>query len=183
MARPFAILCSTALLLIACGPPATPVTAKPTDPVALAAPAPAPAPAPAAMEPRDEPDGKPVSIRLTDGRRVTLAGFKVDTKRNLSSGQCGVRIDGQRIMTMGAGDTDAYTCGTLVAAGILPPDGRRQRIGLIYEVSSPNAGFRTAVVLRAAGSGWQVDRDQAGRFDDMPAGRTIPALRRALGSR
>lgn len=177
MTRPHSIVISAALVLIACGPPATSVAAKPTDSVVTAGTLPPPS-----MESRDEPDGKPVSIRMTDGRRITLVGFKVDTRRNLSSGQCGVRIDGQRIMTMGAGDTEVYTCGTLVAAGILPPSGRRQRIGLIYDVSSPNARFRTAVVLHATGSAWQIDRRYAGRFDDTPAGRTIPALRRALGS-
>ncbi len=176
MTRPHSIVISAALSLIACGPPATSVAAKPTDSVVTAGTLPPPS-----MESRDEPDGKPVSIRMTDGRRITLAGFKVDTRRSLSSGQCGVRIDGQRIMTMGTGDTEVYTCETLVAAGILPPSGRRQRIGLIYDVSSPNARFRTAVVLQATGSAWQVDPLYAGRFDDTPAGRGIPALRRALG--
>lgn len=166
------------LTLVACGLPARSVTAQPDDPGVVVS-----ALSPMSMVSRDKADGKPVSIRLTDGRRVTLAGFKVDTKHGLSAGQCGVTIDRWRIMTMGVDDTDAYTCGMLVAAGILPPGGREQRIGLIYDVSSPNAQFRTAVVLRGGGAGWRVDRAYAGRFDDTPAGRSIPALRRALRTR
>ena len=54
----------------------------------------------------------------------------------------------RRVMAIGVDDTDAYTGGTLAAAGALPADGRRRRIGLIYDVSSPNARFRTAAVLR-----------------------------------
>ena len=83
-------------------------------------------------------------------------------------------------MTLGVGDTDAYSCDALVAAGILSPDDQRQRIGLIYDVSSPNAHFRTAVVLREEGGRWAVDPTYSGKFDDTPAGRSIPALRRAL---
>ncbi len=42
MTRPYPIAAAAALLLIACGPPATSVTAQPTDPVAMAAPSLAP---------------------------------------------------------------------------------------------------------------------------------------------
>jgi len=129
---------------------------------------------------RDAPDGKPLTIKLTDGRSISLAGFKERDGQGFRFGRCGVTVGRQRIMTMGVGDTEAYTCGALVAAGIVPPSGRRQRIGLIYDVSSPNAQFRTAVVLHETASGWQVDASYAGKFDDAPPGRSIPALRRAL---
>ncbi len=169
-----------ALLLLACGSPARSVPAQPdngSDP-GVAVPV-APSPSPAASSP-GTPDGKPLTITLTDKRRVTLAGFRVVENHGLSAGQCGVTIDRQRLMTLGVDDTDAYSCDALVAAGILPPDGQRQRIGLIYDASSPNAHFRTAVVLREEGGRWQVDPGYAGKFDDTPAGRSIPALRRAL---
>lgn len=136
----------------------------------------------AATSPRDQPDGKAVTITLTDGRRITLAGFHQDVAENLSAGRCGVTINGQRVMTMGVGETEVYTCEGLLAAGVVPHDGRRQRIGLIYDVASPNVRFRTAVVLRDEGGRWRVDPAYAGRFDDSPAGRSIPALRRALRS-
>ena len=169
-----------ALLLLACGSPARSVPAQPdngADP-GVAVPV-APSPSPAATS-AGTPDGKPVAITLTDKRRVTLAGFRVVENHGLSTGQCGVTINRQRLMTLGVDDTDAYSCDALVAAGILPPDGQRQRIGLIYDTSSPNAHFRTAVVLREEGGLWRVDPRYAGKFDDTPAGRSIPALRRAL---
>lgn len=167
-----------ALLLLACGAPARSVPAQPDNEVDPGVAVPA-APSPAATSP-GTPDGRPVTITLTDKRRVTLAGFRVVENRGLSAGQCGVTIDRQRLMTLGVDDTDAYSCDALVAAGILPPDGQRQRIGLIYDASSPNAHFRTAVVLREEGGRWRVDSGYAGKFDDTPAGRSIPALRRAL---
>ena len=169
-----------ALLLLACGAPARSVPAKPDNGAAPGVSAPAvPSPSPATT-PSGTPDGKPVTITLTDKRRVTLSGFRTVENHGLSAGQCGVTIDRQRLMTLGVGDTDAYSCDALVAAGILSPDDQRQRIGLIYDVSSPNAHFRTAVVLREEGGRWAVDPTYSGKFDDTPAGRSIPALRRAL---
>jgi len=83
-------------------------------------------------------------------------------------------------MTLGEGKTEAYTCDDLVATGTVPPDGRVQRIGLIYDWSTRNAQARTAVILREGHGRWRVDTDAIGRFDGVPAGRSIPALRRAL---
>lgn len=169
-----------ALLLLACGAPARSVPAEPDNGVASGASVPAvPSPSPATTPP-GTPDGKPVTITLTDKRRVTLLGFRIIENHGLSAGQCGVTIDRQRLMTMGADDTEVYSCDALVAAGIVPPDDQRQRIGLIYDVSSPNAQFRTAVVLREESRRWAVDPTYSGKFDGTPAGRSIPALRRAL---
>ncbi len=128
----------------------------------------------------DAADGRRLTIRLTDGRQVGLRGFRIDRVDSFSAAACGVIIATQRLMTMGIDETEVYTCVELVAAGVLPPERRAQRIGLIYDVSSPNSAFRTAVVLREANGRWQVDPAYAGRFDDAPAGRSIPALRRAL---
>ena len=128
----------------------------------------------------DVPDGQPLSIRLPNSQAITLTGFKTNTKRGLSDAQCGVSVDGPRLMTMGEGDTDVYTCNALLAAGALPPAGKVQRIGLIYEVSSPTAVFRTAVILLQDGRRWAIDASKTGVFDDAPAGRSIPALRHAL---
>jgi hypothetical protein len=168
-----------ALLILACGAPARSIPAQPDNGADPGVPVRAASPSPTATPP-GTPDGKPVMIALTDKRRVTLGGFRVVENHGLSAGQCGVTIDRQQLMTMGVDETDAYSCDALVAAGILPPDGQRQRIGLIYDVSSPNAHFRTAVVLREEGGRWRVDPGYAGKFDDTLAGRSIPALRRAL---
>ncbi|WP_440978661.1 hypothetical protein ACQHGV_14020 [Sphingomonas pseudosanguinis] len=171
-----------ALLLLACGAPARSVPAEPDNGAAPGASVPAVPPPSPATAPPGTPDGKPVTITLTDKRRVTLSGFRIAENHGLSAGQCGVIIDRQRLMTMGVDDTEVYSCDALVAAGVIPPDGRQQRIGLIYDVSSPNAHFRTAVVLRQEGKGWAVDPTYSGKFDSIPAGRSIPALRRALRS-
>lgn len=126
----------------------------------------------------DRRDGQTLALKLADGRTVTLHAFQT-AGAGLAASRCGVVIEGRRMLTMGVGDTEVYTCDGLVAAGAVPAAGRVQRIGLIYEVSSSNASFRTAVVLREDG-GWHVDPTFAGKFDDTAAGRTIAALRRAL---
>lgn len=125
------------------------------------------------------PDGAMLTVRLTDGRQVKLRGFRQVGRSGLSQARCGVTITGRRVVTLGVGDTEVYSCDGLAAAGVVPPAGGVQRIGLIYDASSPNAEFRTAVVLREDG-GWHVDPAFAGRFDDTPASRSIGALRRAL---
>ena len=128
----------------------------------------------------DHLNGDALSIKLSNGRSVTLQGFKVDAKHGLSTAQCGVTIERQRVMSMGTGETDTYTCGKLIAAGPVPPLGAVERVGLIYQVSSPNAGFRTAAVLERIDGAWRIDPKSAGAFDDQPAGRSIAGLRRML---
>ena len=119
-------------------------------------------------------------IKLTDRRVIGLRGFKVLSKHGLSDAQCGVMIGGQRVMTLGEGETEAYTCDDLVAAGTVPSDRNVQRVGLIYNWSTRNAQARTAVVLREEHGRWRVDTETIGRFDGVPSSRSIPALRRAL---
>ncbi len=136
-----------------------------------------------ATKPQEQPDvrqDRPLTIKLADGHTLGLRGFRVLAKHGLSDAQCGVIIGGQRLMTLGEGETEIYTCDELVAAGALPPDRGLQRIGLIYDWSTRNANARTAVILREEHGRWLVDTSTAGRFDGVPAGRSIPALRRAL---
>lgn len=124
-------------------------------------------------------DGKPLRMTFADGRGVRLQGFRRITLRGLSQSQCGVIIAGRQISTLGVDETEVYSCDGLIAAGVVPSAGQVRRVGLIYDASSPNAHFRTAVVLRDDG-GWHVDPAFAGRFDDAPEARSMAALRRAL---
>ncbi|MCD9031368.1 hypothetical protein LDO32_06460 [Luteimonas sp. Y-2-2-4F] len=123
----------------------------------------------------------PADLRWPDGRTLRLAPYRTDASRGLSAAHCGVEIAGRRVDTIGAGEAEAYTCNALVEAGPLPPDaGGGRRIGLIYDVSSPNAAFRTAIVLVEAAGGWTVDPQTPARFDDTPQARSLAALAAAL---
>ena len=150
--------------------------------VSPANPAPGSAQAPAApAAPAGKAEGAAHPVTLADGTRVTVQGYRQDGRRGLSSVQCSVAIGEATVATMGSGDTDSYTCGKLVEAGALPPAAGHQRIGLIYDVSSPNASFRSAVILVGDAGTWSVDAATLGRYDDTPAGRSIAGLRKALG--
>lgn len=124
-------------------------------------------------------DGKALTIKLRDGRAIKLQSMRREALSGVSRAQCAVTVAGRQVATLGIGETDTYTCNGLIAAGVVPPAGNVQRIGLIYDAGSPNAQFRTALVLRDD-KGWHVDPAFAGRFDDTPAGRTMAGLRRAL---
>lgn len=114
-----------------------------------------------------------IGVRLSAGRIVTLVPFR-------AGAQCGVAIGGRRLTIIGAGETEAYACVRLVEAGALPRAAGRERIGLIYDVASPNARFRTAAVLVEGADGWALDAEVLGRYDDTPAARSLAALARAL---
>lgn len=122
-----------------------------------------------------------LDLRWPDGRALRLAPYRIDAARGLSTARCGVEIAGRRVDTIGVGEAEAYTCNALVEAGPLPPDADgHRRIGLIYDVSSPNAAFRTAIVLVDAAGAWAVDPETPARFDDTPQARSIDALAAAL---
>ncbi len=181
------------LALAACGQPSpgqrggpTPTPSKaasPSSPAVQLPPGPD-LPAPAVdLAQFSERDGKPLTIRLAGGRTVRLQGLRRVEKADISDAQCAVDADGRRLATMGVGATEEYTCNGLVAAGVVPPKGAVPRIGLIYDVASPNTSFRTAVVLEQADGAWRVDEGLAGEFDDGEAGRSIAGLRAALSKR
>jgi hypothetical protein len=115
-------------------------------------------------------------VTLAGGRRVIVEG--VVDRRGVPP-RCTVRIDGQPLATIGYGDLEAYGCGGLRAAGRLRADAGRPRIGLIYDVFSPNARFRTALVVRSVRARWAIEPGSPGRFDDTEAARSISSLRRA----
>jgi hypothetical protein len=172
------------LALAACGPqaslPANNVSAAtiPATPVATETPA---AALPAAQATGSgQPDGEARTIALAGGHSITLTPFRTVEKSGLSDSQCGVTIDGQRLMTMGAGETEVYTCYRLTGAGALPADGAVPRIGLLYDVGSPNAQFATAVILRKEAASWAVDEARAGEFDSKPEAKSLEALAKAL---
>lgn len=129
----------------------------------------------------DEPPGSNVTVTFPDSRKVEVETFKVDAKHGLSNAQCGVIIGSQRIETLGSGDTETYTCDKFVEAGPLPPAESTARIGLIYDASSANASFRTAVILVQDGESWKVDAESLGEFDDSEASKSIEALAEAVG--
>jgi len=97
--------------------------------------------------------------------------------------QCGVSISGQRIRIIGAGELDVLECNSLVEAGALPPVNGAQRIGLIYDVSTPNQTGRMAVILVQGSKGWSLDIDTLDQFENGPEFRSIRALAKALAKR
>lgn len=170
------------LALAACNAPETAkvdnrsVEAKPDAPVSVPV-APSPQAAPRDAE---ETDGAARTVKLADGQAVTIEPFRMVKKQGLSDSQCGIAIAGQRLMTMGAGETEVYTCYELIGAGALPADRGVARMGLLYDVGSPNASFSTAVILRREPTGWAVDESRAGEFDDRPEAKSIEALAKAV---
>lgn len=93
---------------------------------------------------------------------------------------CGVLIGKRLLTTMGAGPTEAYSCVRLRAIGPLPPQGGFPRIGLLYEVASPNAAFNTAVIVQQRSGYWSVDEASLGTYDDTPAAQSLDALAKAV---
>jgi len=122
-----------------------------------------------------------VEVKLTNGQTEILYPFKVEEGNGHHSGaQCGVVISGQRIEIIGVGDMEVYTCDGFVEAGPLPPIDNAERIGLIYDVSSPNVAFRTAVILVHDSKGWSLDAESLGRFDGLPEAKSVRTLAKTL---
>ena len=158
----------------------TPLPSSATSQPSLASDAPVPA---VDLATFSERDGTQLAIRLRNGLTVRLQGLRRSSPGEMSAAQCAVDADGRRLATVGVGATEQYTCTGLVAAGAMPLKNGAPRIGLIYEVESPNASFRTAVVLEQASGAWRVDDELAGEFDGIAAGRSIAGLRAALAKR
>jgi hypothetical protein len=97
--------------------------------------------------------------------------------------QCGVSISGQRIRIIGVGELDVLDCNSLVEAGALPPVNGAQRIGLIYDVSTPNDTWRMAVILVQGSKGWSLDINTPDQFENGPESRSVRALAKALARR
>jgi len=89
-------------------------------------------------------------------------------------------ISGQRIGIIGVGELGVLICNRLVEAGPLPPLKGAQRIGLIYDVSTPNNTGRTAVILVQETKGWSLDVQTPNQFDDSPDFRSVRELAKAL---
>jgi hypothetical protein len=116
-------------------------------------------------------------VRLADGSALTLTPVRIVGRLPGITAQCGVLIDGQAIVTIGLGDLEAYGCRSLVEAGPLSGD----RIGLIYDVSSPNVSFRTALILAKDAAGkWAIDPASIGTYDDKPEAKSIAAFAKAV---
>lgn len=118
-------------------------------------------------------------VTLKDNSVVEIVPYKEPKKAGLSDARCGVLVADQKIETLGSGDTDTYICNGFVVAGALPEKDGVERIGLIYDAASPNAEFRTAVILFKGDDGWKVDVESLGEFDDTDAALSIEALANA----
>ncbi|MEN3749905.1 hypothetical protein TPR58_22220 [Sphingomonas sp. HF-S3] len=188
--RPIAfVVPAVALALAGCGAPEGPPRETGNEMRAQPSSAPATFTFPAIDIPENHhgdpkiPDGPARRIRFDDGSRVTLRGWRILAKFGLSDSLCGVRIGGQHLETIGAGETDTYSCLELVDAGALPSAGSTRRIGLLYEVSgaAPSSPtFRTAIILLGDRTGWRVDPESLGTYDSTEAARSIRALARAV---
>lgn len=161
-----AVAVAATLLLAACGSQDAPAQRQVPVPASAASPL-RPAAAAAVLTSGDRADGP---VRSVAGTGLRLTPFRVVGGAGLSASQCGVLIEGQRLMTLGAGDLDAYTCLGLVELRAISSAGRAARIGLMYDAASRNVTLRTvAVVVRSAGGQWTVDADATTVFDDLPA--------------
>lgn len=134
-----------------------------------------PAPISTALSLSDQADGR---SRTVTGVVAPIEPFRVLQGQALSNAQCGVRIGGQRVLTLGAGDLDAYTCVHLREVRALPTG----KVGLLYDAESPNAALVTAVVLRRAGNQWVVMPEATTIWDDLDH-QDWAAFAAALGKR
>lgn len=134
--------------------------------------------APVSANPAD--GNSAIAVRRSGGGTVVVAPFTTDRKSGLSDAQCEVAIAGQTLTVIGEGETEAYTCIGLVDAGPLPPRAAQERIGLIYDVASPNASFRTAAILVETSGTWTIDAASLGKYDDTAAAQSVKALASAL---
>jgi len=121
-----------------------------------------------------------LTIAFPDGSTVLLEPFRTDRKLGISDAQCGVIIEGRRLTVIGEGEMESYSCIGLAEAGALPPLAGQRRIGLIYDVASPNAHFRTAAILLKNSGEWNIDSASAGSYDDRPEAQSLRALAGAL---
>jgi hypothetical protein len=176
---PLLALAPLALAAACQAQPAPPAPAPTMAPGATPPAVPAAVPAPDFGGGTVVPDGRARTVALPPGKPVTLTPVRIRAEGPGVSYRCGLRIGGQTLVTIGTGDTEAYGCSGLVDAGALTAKGGARRIGLLYDVSSPNAEFRTALVLVEGSGGWAVDPESVGKWDDAPAARSLAALRKA----
>ena len=136
---------------------------------------------PESMNLGDEPDGSKRAVQI-EGRTIQLTPFRVMQKSGLSDSQCGILVDGQRLLTLGAGDLDAYTCLEIVDVKALPSTKAGPRLGLRYEAASPNTSLQTAtVIVRDADGRWAVVPEATTTFENLTE-KTWSALEAALSA-
>jgi hypothetical protein len=130
--------------------------------------------------------GAPQTLRWPRGETVIVQpgeakpAARVQCTLTLREGQ---RAD-QQMITIGAGETEALTCGSLKSAGIAPAPLPAQRIALIYSAFGPHAGGRQVAILYRPGPGsdWQLEEELAQRIADQPALNSLAKIQRWLAA-
>ena len=133
-----------------------------------------------------EADGSTRRIAFEGGESLAIEPVRITGRKPGVVAECAVRITGRVIVTIGeAGSkTEVFECHRLLALGAVPSDQGRRRLGLIYEAGTPNAMFRTPVVLtEQADSRWLFDEAAFERFEGTPATRSIRAMAKVLSDR
>lgn len=130
--------------------------------------------------------GKAVPVRFDSGVTVSVQEVAVKADGNA---RCAVRLTEagsapQTIVTIGAGETEALTCGSLKALGRVPAPPGMQRIAFLYEAFGPHSTVLQPVILfrSAPGANWTSDDALAQRIGEDGSLVTIPAIRRFLES-
>jgi hypothetical protein len=177
---------TTALLLLtaACSPEDSASGDAGTSPTSLVLDVPAALPPFAGRTPSvpTVPVGKSLTISFSVRTTVHLhpGKAKQDGKSVCTLGIEQSGLTRQDLVTVGQGDTEALTCGKLVAAGRIPAPKTIQRIALLYEVYGPHETILQPVILMRAGSTmlWETDDVLAQRIGEDAQLVTIPAIRR-----
>lgn len=136
---------------------------------------------------KDKPvsDGKPEIISFPDTGEIKISSFRQQTAG--WQWQCFVLIEGkqiktQKIVTVGAGQTEALTCHNVKAIGRLPSPEGMHRFGLIYKVASPNSELDMPAIVYSTvkDSNWMLDETLVEQMELRENNDTIPAIRSYL---
>jgi hypothetical protein len=131
--------------------------------------------------------GGPLTISIAGLGPVRVQPF---VQRTTTVRQCGANIrvgerPVQRLTTLGVGETETESCGTLLAVGAVPAPAGEYRIAFLYRDAPQHAGakasetfIRAIIVHRSARAAvWTVDDALSASLDSV---RSIAGLRAQL---
>lgn len=176
------------LLTVACSPEDSATGDAVTAPTSVVLDVPTALPPVASRTPPEPtmPVGKPLTISFSVRATVHLHPGKAqqDGKSICTLGIEQSGLTRQDLVTIGEGDTEALTCGKLVAAGRIPAPKAIQRIALLYEAYGPQETILQPVILARAYSTapWKTDDKLAQRIGEDARLATIPAIRAWLSN-
>lgn len=132
----------------------------------------------------DKPDGPSAVLHFTGKEPVTVQPVALADE----PAKCAVLLTAgtnpvQRVMTIGEGETEALTCGHVLAFGRVPAPAGTDRIALLYDsYGGPNAEVLQPVILeRSAGQNrWAFNDALAQSIGEDGSLTTIPAIRTYL---